>query len=151
MLNVLQVMGKLMKINKLVSVYSLLLLAACAQDPAPSAAAQSAAIAPGNGDPGKGQRIYIQCQACHTLDAGGAHKVGPNLAGLEGKVAASADGFNYSAPLTESEIVWDAETLDKWIERPSDFVPGTTMVFAGLPDAEDRANLIAYLLQETSQ
>ena len=102
-------------------------------------------------DPAVGQRQYIVCQACHSVNDGGPNKVGPNLHGVVGREAAKAEGFVYSAPLTESGIVWDAAALDKWIQNPAAMVPGTTMVFAGIPDQQQRANLIAYLMQATSE
>lgn len=98
-------------------------------------------------DPDEGKRFYIFCQACHTLNAGGMNKVGPNLHGIVGKAAASVEGFVYSDALTAAELTWDAATLDAWIARPAGLVPGTTMVFAGMPDPAQRAALIAYLQQ----
>jgi cytochrome c len=143
-------------------------LAACAQEPdasataagdqgsdtaaaAPDAAAAQSAAGLAQGDPDRGMRVFIQCQACHTTEPGAPHKLGPNLGALAGKAAATADGYVYSPALAESGIVWDAATLDKWIARPSDLVPGTTMVFAGIPDADARANLIAYLFKVTAE
>lgn len=100
-------------------------------------------------DPAMGQRQYIYCQACHSVDAGGAHKVGPNLHGIFGRPAGQAEGYVYSTVLRESGVTWDAAAMDKWLLNPAAMVPGTTMVFAGVSDPVQRANLIAYLQQVT--
>ena len=159
-----------MNIRSLLLATSLFALTACAPEPAAttSSAADSAAGAPAGSptvasaepaadidarlataDPAMGQRQYIYCQACHSVDAGGAHKVGPNLHGIFGKPAGQAEGYVYSTVLRESGITWDAAAMDKWLVSPSAMVPGTTMVFAGISDPVQRANLIAYLQQVT--
>jgi cytochrome c len=161
-----------MNILKIISLLALLVSAGCAQDTgAPASndansAADTAASANGDAgaentavevgepdihallaaaDPALGKRQFIFCQACHTVAAGGANKLGPNLAGIVGKEAAVVPGFVFSVALVESGLVWDAASLDQWIANPSAMVPGTTMVFAGIRDPEQRANLIAYL------
>lgn len=100
-------------------------------------------------DPAKGQIVFLQCRACHSLEAAGPSKVGPNLHGVIGRKAGLAPGFAYSDAITASGVVWSADTLDKFLIRPSDFITGTRMVFVGLRKPEDRANVIAYLRQET--
>lgn len=100
-------------------------------------------------DADKGKVLFLQCRACHSLEAGGANKVGPNLHGFMGRKAGLAPGFNYSEVVSGSDIVWTAEALDAWLARPSDFLPGNRMVFVGIRKPEDRANLIAYLQRET--
>lgn len=98
----------------------------------------------------RGKRLYLQCRACHTLEEGGAHKVGPNLWEIFGSEAGSRPGFeNYSDVLMESGIVWDAATLDEWLQKPRDFLPGNRMAFAGVRSEADRASLIAYIKAET--
>jgi cytochrome c len=159
-----------MNVLKIITLLTVLVITACAQDTgAPASSdANSATDAAGvaasaNGDagaevgepdidallaaadPALGKRQFIFCQACHTVEAGGSHKLGPNLAGVIGQEAAVVPGFVYSAALVEAGLVWDAASLDQWITNPSAMVPGTTMVFAGIRDAEQRANLIAYL------
>ncbi len=133
------------------------LLSACADDGSPVAAAPSTAVvSPAEfqallaaADPDKGQVLFLQCRACHSLEAGGANKVGPNLHGVFGRKAGLAPGYAYSDAITQSSIVWSAATLDDWLARPSDFLPGNRMVFVGIRSPGDRASLIAYLQRET--
>jgi len=109
---------------------SLLLLA-----PAAPALAQNAAA---------GAVVFKQrCSTCHTLTPGQRHGVGPNLAGLAGRPAASGD-FNYSSALRSSGLTWDAATLDRFLAAPSKVVPGTRMLIP-LTDAKQRADVVAYL------
>jgi len=129
---------------------------------ATDAAAESAAAVAGeasrpdinalmaDADPDSGKRLFMFCQACHTVAADGPNKVGPNLHGFIGQPAAQVSGFAYSDALSQSGITWDLAAIDQWIEGPAAMVPGTTMVFAGIKDAEQRANLIAYLQQVTA-
>ncbi len=100
-------------------------------------------------DVDQGKRLYLQCRACHSLDKGGSNKVGPNLYGFFGQPAGRAEDFSYSDALRESEIVWTPETLDQWLARPSEFLPGNRMVFVGVRRPTDRASLIAFLQQQT--
>lgn len=126
--------------RKLLPILAALTLAtaASAQDAAPTA------------DMKRGKLLYIQCRACHDLKAGGPQLVGPSLHGVFGRKAATAPGFNnYSAALSKSDIVWNAQTLDKWIAQPAGMIPGNTMAFAGIANAKDRAALIAYIQAET--
>ncbi len=97
----------------------------------------------------RGKTLFLQCRACHSLGEGEAHKVGPNLYGVFGRNAGLAPGFAYSEAVSSADISWSPETLDEWLARPSDFLPGNRMVFIGVKDPQDRANLIAYLQQET--
>jgi cytochrome c len=112
--------------------------------------AEASSVAVTAGDASAGKRLYIYCQACHSLEAGGMNKVGPNLYGVLDRPAAAAEGFIYSDALAQAGITWDDATLDAWIEAPSSLVPGTTMIFAGIRDAQQRADLIAYLRESTS-
>ena len=102
-----------------------------------------------SGDAAAGKRLYIYCQACHTVDAGGMNKVGPNLNGFLDRPAGQAEGFVYSSVLAESGLEWTDANLDQWLESPSKLLPGTTMVFAGIRDPQQRADLAAYLKEAT--
>ena len=94
------------------------------------------------GDAGRGEEIYGRCLACHAL---AFDRVGPRHCGLFGRHAGSVAGFSYSAAMKNSTIVWNEKTLDRFLANPPKAVPGTTMTYAGIPDAGERADLIAYL------
>jgi cytochrome c2 len=95
-------------------------------------------------DVGKGERVYNKCAACHKLEQG-ANGTGPYLYGVVGRDVAASQGFSYSGNLIAVNDVWTPEELDAFLANPKGYAPGTTMGFAGLPKAEDRANLIAFL------
>ena len=99
-----------------------------------------------NADPGKGERVFNKCKACHQLEDG-ANGIGPHLYGVVGRKVALIEGFAYSGSLKPVADVWTPENLDAWLENPAEFAPGTTMGFAGLGDVKDRVNVIAYLDQ----
>lgn len=91
-----------------------------------------------------GETQFRKCSACHKLD--GTDGVGPHLNGIVGRNHAAVEGFAYSeANIALSAEPWTPEAIDAFIENPRGYMPGTKMAFAGLPKAEDRANLIAYL------
>lgn len=101
------------------------------------------------GDPAKGKQVFNQCRACHSLKAG-QHRVGPSLAGVWGRESGTADGFDrYSDAMKQADITWDAETLDAYLADPRGYIPGNNMVFPGVKSAGKRADVIAYLKQET--
>ena len=102
------------------------------------------------GDPAKGEKVFRKCKACHALEAG-KNKVGPSLAGIFGRTAGSVEGFKYSDAMKESGVVWDDATIDEYMVKPKDFIPGNKMTFAGLKKEKDRVNLIAYLKEATAQ
>ncbi|MEZ5499662.1 MAG: hypothetical protein R3E77_09570 [Steroidobacteraceae bacterium] len=87
------------------------------------------------------REVATLCQACHTLaDLPGGHD-GPPLVGVVGRRAGTLPGYSFSPALRESGIVWDRDNLQRFIENPARFVPGTTMAFVGLDDQDDRAAL----------
>ncbi len=94
-------------------------------------------------DPAKGEKVFGKCKSCHKVD--GSDSTGPHLNGVVGRAVASVAGFGYSDALKAVGGTWDPAQLDKWLTSPKGFAPGTKMGFAGLPKAEDRANLVAYL------
>jgi len=103
------------------------------------------------GDAAEGKRLFRICKECHRLrdDTGKRKKDGPHLESLLGRKAASVEGFAYSAAMRRSGIIWDAETLDRFVAAPKAVAPGTKMDFEGLPDKRDRLDLIAYLKKAT--
>src|SRR6056297_3148738 len=92
----------------------------------------------------KGARVFNKCKACHMLEEG-ANGVGPYLHGVVGREVAAAEGYGYSGSLKPVADVWTPQELDAFLENPAGYAPGTSMGFSGLGDAEDRANVIAYL------
>jgi cytochrome c len=104
--------------------------------PAPGAAV----AAPG--DPERGSNVYERCEGCHSIDR---DRIGPRHKGVVGRKAAGIQGFAYSQAMKNSGLTWDEATLDKFLQGPTKLVPGTRMGFAGVPDEQDRADLIAYL------
>jgi cytochrome c len=94
-------------------------------------------------DAAHGKAVFQACAACHAADR--TNHVGPGLAGIIGRKAGTAPGFRYSRAMKKSGIVWSEKTLDAYLESPQKAVPGNRMPFAGLKDAEDRADVIAYL------
>ena len=108
-----------------------------------SASAQS-------GNEARGERLFNQqCKACHTLDKDGARTVGPNLHGLVGRKAGSTEGFSSSDAMKASGIVWDDKTLVEYLKDPKGRVPGTKMVYAGLKQEAQQADMIAFLKKAT--
>ncbi len=82
----------------------------------------------------------------------GQHRVGPSLAGVFGRNAGTAEGFDrYSSAMKDSGVVWSEESLDAYLADPKGYIPGNKMAFRGLRDEEDREDLIAYLKQETAE
>ena len=100
------------------------------------------------GDPAAGETIFTQkCKVCHQIGEGAKNFVGPELNGLIGRKIGSVPNYNYSEADKESGITWDEAELKKYLLNPKADIPGTKMIFAGLPKEDDRDNLVAYLAQ----
>lgn len=97
-----------------------------------------------------GERLLLQCRACHTLDEGAGHQLGPNLYGMFGRRVGTAAGYRYTRALQEADFVWTPRALDAWLAQPQRFLPGNAMAFAGLLHPEDRTALITSLMRKTS-
>jgi cytochrome c len=93
----------------------------------------------------KGAKVFKKCSSCHNANDGGANGTGPNLWSIVGASAGAKDGFGYSGAMSSSGFVWDYETLDGFLAKPSKYLKGTNMNFIGLKKPADRAAVIAYL------
>ena len=100
-------------------------------------------------DAARGELLGLACAACHRFRAEEGTLIGPHLQGVFGRPAASVEGFAYSEALRQSGLVWTPRSLEAWLANPAGFVEGTTMAFTGYRSAEDRRDLIAYLLRAT--
>jgi cytochrome c len=96
-------------------------------------------------DVNKGQASAKKCLSCHSFDQGAGIKIGPNLFGVVGRTKATFPGFAYSDAFKKLSGAWSYEDLDKFLTKPGAFAAGTKMTFAGLPNGEERADVIAYL------
>ena len=122
--------------------------------PAPTTAVKTALLAalpaPWNeADLDNGRRVFARCRSCHTIAEGGPNMTGPNLYGMFGRQAGAVPGFNYSTAVKDAGFLWDGARLDQWLENPRTFLRGTKMSFAGIPDATDRRDVVAFLKVET--
>ncbi len=111
-----------------------------------AAAAPGVASAAGDAEAGKAA-FNRRCTACHAV-AAGQNKVGPTLHGVVGREAGKVPGFNYSPAMRDSGKTWDEATLSAYLENPRELVPGNRMIMAGIRDAAERDNIIAYLAQQ---
>jgi cytochrome c len=98
-----------------------------------------------------GRRVFAQCRSCHTIDADGGNRVGPNLHGVFGREAGSVEGFTYSQAVQNAHFTWDAAHLDHWLANPQTFLPGNRMAFAGVRDDTQRRDVIAYIMVEAGE
>jgi cytochrome c len=96
-------------------------------------------------DPKKGESDAKKCAACHTFGKGEPNRVGPNLYGVVGRPKGTEGGFTYSEAMKSKGGNWTIDDLNTFLTAPQKFVPGTKMSFAGLPRANERADVIAYL------
>ena len=108
------------------------------------------------GDATKGKAAFAKCGICHQVGPGAKTLVGPELNGIVGRKAASVADYPYSAGMKKLGAdgwVWTEENIDKWITDPKALIPDSPMAlaFAGVPDAGERADIIAYLKTQTWQ
>ncbi|MGD9965252.1 MAG: cytochrome c family protein [Hyphomonadaceae bacterium] len=134
-----------------------LALAACGQpaapevDPAKAAAVRALPAPYAAADYANGRRVFAQCRSCHIIEAEAPHRVGPNLHGVFGREVGTAEGFTYSDALQQADFIWTADQLDHWLENPQTFLPGNRMAFAGVRDATDRRDVVAYIMVEADR
>ncbi|MGV6874396.1 c-type cytochrome [Pseudochelatococcus sp. B33] len=116
---------------------------------APAAAAvEPISVRLASADPARGERAIAKCRACHNFAEGAGSKVGPDLYDVVNRDIGSVGGFGYSNAMkahAEAGDKWTYDALDHFIQSPKAFAPGTIMAFAGVPKAEERADIIAYL------
>jgi cytochrome c len=103
-------------------------------------------VANADGDAARGEKKFEECIACHTIERG-VNNLGPSLYGVFDRKAGELADFRYSPALKRSGITWTAQTLDAFIAAPQATVPANRMPYAGMSDAVDRADLIAFLLK----
>ncbi len=158
----------MMRLRNITCLLVVVVLAACGRDEAGDAArvpvltaatlgeqaiepvsAYLASAAFRDADQDHGRQLAFTCRACHTLEPGGAHMIGPNLHGMFGEKAGTREGFDYSEALRESDFVWTPRALDAWLREPGAFLPGNRMSFIGVSSEGDRRDLMAYLLVAT--
>jgi cytochrome c2 len=99
-----------------------------------------------DGDPARGEKRFEECAACHTLERG-ANGVGPSLKGVFERTAGESPNFLYSPAMRRSKIKWTPQAMDEFVADPQKMVPANRMPYAGMPEARDREDLIAYLLK----
>lgn len=97
------------------------------------------------GDAGAGEKVFAKCKACHQVGETAKNSVAPKLNGLDGGKAAAVEGYNYSEALKASGITWDEASFKEFVKSPKVKVPGTKMIFQGLPAEKDGEDLWAYL------
>lgn len=138
-------MMSLKSLSLMLAPASLALALLVTTSPVPQAQAQTAPVA---GDAVRGAKVYqTNCSGCHALDA---NVVGPAHRGVFGRKAGSVKDYAYSPGLKAAKFAWDAPRLDKWLTNPQAFIPGAKMGFR-LSDAQKRADVIAYLKQESGK
>jgi len=111
--------------------------------------AVSVATLMASADAAAGEKQFKACKACHNVADGAGAKQGPNLWGIVGRDIGGADGFNYSAALAENGGAWDWDALNAFLLNPKGYAPGTKMAYNGLKKDAERANLMAWLNEQS--
>jgi cytochrome c2 len=106
------------------------------------------AQAQGVGDAQRGAQVFAQCKICHSLEAG-KNMLGPSLHGLIGRKVGSVPGYSYSQAMKNANVIWNDDTLSKYLSDPKAFIPGDKMAFVGIKDPSKLGDLLAYLNQAT--
>ena len=99
-------------------------------------------------DVAAGEAVFAKCKSCHSIEAGGANGIGPNLHGAPGRKPGGHAGFAYSSGMTEfgaKQAVWNDDSLNEFLKSPAKYISGTKMSFVGLKKQDERINMIAYL------
>lgn len=102
-------------------------------------------------DAAAGEKVFLQCRACHQVGPTARNTVGPVLNGLFGRKSGTIEGYSYTAANRDSGITWDEETFAEYIRDPKARIPGTKMIYAGLKDEQRTKDLIAFLKQYDQQ
>ncbi len=142
---------RLRQLSKAMRSASLIALAAMVVGVTPASGSSRSTVATPEtnlppGSPSRGADLYeAKCGACHSLDA---NRIGPKHRGVFGRKAGAVPGFQYSPALKKLGVVWNAQTLDRWLQNPTAMAPGTAMGFR-LSSAQERADVIAYLKQQS--
>ncbi|MFO6447793.1 c-type cytochrome [Erythrobacter sp. NE805] len=126
----------------------------------PAATETAAAAAPADGakleyasfttDAAAGEKVFAACRTCHVFDEG-VNRVGPSLHKVVGRKSGSVPGFSYSDANKNSGITWTPQVLFEYLKDPKGYVPGTKMAFPGVKDDQKRADLVAYLEQQSAK
>jgi cytochrome c len=97
------------------------------------------------GDPAAGEKVFAKCKACHQVGETAKNAIAPELNGIDGRAAATSAGYNYSDAMKGAGITWGEASFKEFIKNPKAKVPGTKMVFQGLPKDQDQDDVWAYL------
>ncbi len=98
----------------------------------------------------EGEKVFKKCAACHSVTQGGANKIGPALWGVLGRQAGSVSDYKYSKAMAAHGKVWSFEEMDGFLTKPKDWIKGTKMSFAGLKNPKERAAVILYMNENSS-
>ena len=98
-----------------------------------------------------GAKVFKKCAACHSISQGGANKIGPALWGVLGKQAGSISDYKYSKAMAAHDKIWSFKEMNAFLIKPKDWIKGTKMSFAGLKNAKDRAAVILYMNENSSE